>query len=130
MPEMFYRGDGRIDRFRGTSGHEDRPEDWIASVTSRFGTETDGMTRLPAGSLLAEGGAADPAAWLGPDHMARYGADTGLLVKLLDAGQRLPVHVHPDRSFAAEHLASPHGKTEAGIVVAAAPGTAMPLSFP
>jgi mannose-6-phosphate isomerase len=129
MPEMFYRGGGRIDRLRGTSGHEDRPEDWIASVTSRFGTHTDGMTRLPDGSLLAEAVAADPEAWLGAEHAARYGSDTGLLVKLLDAGQRLPVHVHPDRRFAAEHLASPHGKTEAWIVLEAEPGAAVYLGF-
>jgi mannose-6-phosphate isomerase len=128
-PTMFYRGDGRIDRLRGTSGHEDRPEDWIASVTSRFGTSTDGMTRLPDRSLLAEAVGADPEAWLGADHVARYGSDTGLLVKLLDAGQRLPVHVHPDRSFAAEHLASPHGKTEAWIVLEAEPGAAVYLGF-
>jgi mannose-6-phosphate isomerase len=125
MPEMFYRGDGRIDRLRGTAGHEDRPEDWIASVTSRFGTEADGMTRLPDGALLAEAVAADPRAWLGAEHVARYGSDTGLLVKLLDAGQRLPVHVHPGRRFAAEHLASPHGKTEAWIVLEARPGAAV-----
>jgi mannose-6-phosphate isomerase len=129
MPAMFYRGDGRIDRLRGTSGHEERPEDWIASVTSRFGSDTEGMTRLPDGSLLAEAVAADPKAWLGADHVARYGSDTGLLVKLLDAGQRLPVHAHPDRRFAAEHLASPHGKTEAWIVLEAEPGAAVYLGF-
>jgi mannose-6-phosphate isomerase len=129
MPEMFYRGDGRIDRLRGTSGHQDRPEDWIGSVTARFGTATDGMTRLPDGSLLAEAVAADPRAWLGAEHVARYGSDTGLLVKLLDAGQRLPVHVHPDRRFAAEHLARPHGKTEAWIVLEAEPGAAVYLGF-
>ncbi len=129
MPEMFYRGDGRIDRLRGTSGHGDRPEDWIASVTSRFGTDTDGMTRLPDGSLLAEAVAAAPEAWLGADHVARRGSDTGLLVKLLDAGQRLPVHVHPGRGFAAEHLASPHGKTEAWIVLEAEPDAAVHLGF-
>jgi mannose-6-phosphate isomerase len=129
MPEMFYRGGGRIDRLRGTSGHQDRPEDWIASVTSRFGTDADGMTKLPDGSLLAEAVATDPEAWLGAEHVARYGSDTGLLVKLLDAGQRLPVHVHPDRSFAAEHLASPHGKTEAWIVLEAEPGATVHLGF-
>ena len=95
MPEMFYRGGGRIDRLRGVCGHEDRPEDWIASVTSRFGAEADGMTWLPDGVLLAEAVAGDPWAWLGADHVARYGSDTGLLVKLLNAGQRLPVHVPP-----------------------------------
>ena len=129
MPAMFYRGDGRIDRLRGTSGHGDRPEDWIASVTARFGTETDGMTRLPDGTVLAEAVASDPEAWLGAAHVARYGTDTGLLVKLLDAGQRLPVHVHPDRSFAAEHLARPHGKTEAWVVLEADPGAAVYLGF-
>ena len=129
MPAMFYRGDGRIDRLRGTSGHGDRPEDWIASVTARFGTETDGMTRLPDGTLLAEAVASDPEAWLGAAHVATYGTDTGLLVKLLNAGQRLPVHVHPDRSFAAEHLARPHGKTEAWIVLEADPDAAVYLGF-
>jgi mannose-6-phosphate isomerase len=129
MPQMFYRGDGRIDRLRGTAGHEDRPEDWIASVTARFGTQTSGMTRLPDGALLAEAVAADPLAWLGAEHVARYGSDTGLLVKLLDAGQRLPVHVHPDRRFAAEHLASPHGKTEAWIVLEAESDAAVYLGF-
>ncbi|HLK76112.1 MAG TPA: class I mannose-6-phosphate isomerase [Streptosporangiaceae bacterium] len=129
MPAMFYRGDGRIDRLRGTAGHADRPEDWIGSVTARFGTADDGMTRLPDGSLLASAVAADPVAWLGAAHVARYGSDTGLLVKLLDAGQRLPVHVHPDRRFAAEHLARPHGKTEAWIVLEAAPDAAVYLGF-
>jgi mannose-6-phosphate isomerase len=129
MPAMFYRGDGRIDRLRGTTGHEDRPEDWIASVTARFGSQTDGMTRLPDGTLLAEAVASDPSAWLGAAHVAKYGSDTGLLVKLLDAGQRLPVHVHPDRSFAAEHLASPHGKTEAWLVLEAEPDAAVYLGF-
>jgi mannose-6-phosphate isomerase len=128
-PPMFYRGGGRIDRLRETSGHEDRPEDWIASVTARFGMAPDGMTRLPDGLLLAEAVAADPEGWLGAEHVARYGSDTGLLVKLLDVGQRLPVHVHPDRGFAAEHLASPHGKTEAWIVLEAEPDAGVHLGF-
>jgi mannose-6-phosphate isomerase len=44
-------------------------------------------------------------------------SDTGLLVKLLDAGQRLPVHVHPTRPFARDHLHSCYGKTEAWYVL-------------
>lgn len=128
-PPMFYRGAGWIDRLRGTSGHEDRPEDWIASVTARFGLAPDGMTRLPDGQWLAEAVAADPVGWLGAEHVARYGTDTGLLVKLLDVGQRIPVHVHPDRGFAAEHLASPHGKTEAWIVLEAEPDAGVHLGF-
>ena len=38
-------------------------------------------------------------------------------MKLLDAGQRLPVHVHPTRPFARDHLHSCYGKTEAWYVL-------------
>jgi mannose-6-phosphate isomerase len=81
------------------------------------------------GPLLADVIAADPVAWLGPEHVAGYGADPALLVKLLDAGQRLPLHVHPDRAFAAAHLASRHGKTEAWLVLEAVPDAAVYLGF-
>jgi hypothetical protein len=50
-------------------------------------------------------------------------------MKLLDTGQRLPVHVHPDRNFAAGHLASRYGKTEAWLVLEAAPGAVVHLGF-
>jgi mannose-6-phosphate isomerase len=51
--------------------------------------------------------------------------DVGVLVKLLDAGQRLPVHVHPSRQFARRHLDCPYGKTEAWYVLKAAPQSAV-----
>lgn len=129
MPAQFYRGAGRIARFRGDGAPEDRPEDWIGSATPRLRLAPDGITRLPDGTLLTDAITADPVAWLGSDHVARYGANPALLVKLLDAGQRLPVHVHPDRSFAAKHLASPYGKTEAWIVLEADPGAVVHLGF-
>jgi mannose-6-phosphate isomerase len=130
LPDTFYRGDGRIGRFRGVEvAGASRPEDWIGSVTARFGDGTAGMTRLADGSLLADVIADDPVGWLGAEHVARHGADPALLVKLLDAGQRLPLHVHPDRGFAAEHLGSPYGKTEAWIVLEADPGAVVYLGF-
>jgi mannose-6-phosphate isomerase len=43
---------------------------------------------------------------------------TGVLVKLLDAAERLPVHAHPGRRFAEAYFRSAFGKTEAWIVVA------------
>ncbi len=128
MPDTFYRGAGRIGAFRSVP-LPDRPEDWVASSTPRFGGGTSGMTRLADGVLLADVIAADPVAWLGAEHVARFGPDPALLVKLLDAGQRLPLHVHPDRGFAAKHLASPYGKTEAWIVLAAVPGAVVHLGF-
>jgi mannose-6-phosphate isomerase len=45
-----------------------------------------------------------------------------LLVKLLDAGERLPVHFHPGRAFARQELGLAFGKTEAWIIVSAEPG--------
>jgi mannose-6-phosphate isomerase len=65
---------------------------------------------------------AEPEALLGADHLRRFGPDPGLLVKLLDAGERLGVHAHPGRSFARARLGSPWGKTEAWIILAAEDG--------
>jgi mannose-6-phosphate isomerase len=81
--------------------------------------EYDGLSKLPDGRYLRDALAADPEQWLGPEHVEYFGASPALLVKLLDAGQRLPVHVHPNRAFAYRHLGSRHGKTESWIVVGA-----------
>jgi mannose-6-phosphate isomerase len=124
QPETFYRGAGRIAEFRNVSALPDRPEDWVGSVTSRFGLAPSGLSTLADGRLLAAAIAADSRWWLGPDR-----TDTGVLVKLLDAGQRLPLHVHPDRRFATAHLASPYGKTEAWVIVSARPGAYVHLGF-
>jgi len=128
QPATFYRGSGRLAAFRGLD-LEPRPEDWVASTTSRFGSAPSGLSTLPDGTVLADAIAADPLGWLGAEHVQRHGADPALLVKLLDAGQRLPVHVHPDRRFARTHLASGYGKTEAWIVLDAAPDAVVHLGF-
>lgn len=115
----FYRGGRLIERFRGLPPQAGNlPEDWVASTTTRYGASTRGLSRLPGGGLLRDAVAADPIGWLGPAHVAAFGAELEVLVKLLDAGQRLVVHVHPDRRFATEHLGCPHGKTEAWLVLA------------
>jgi mannose-6-phosphate isomerase len=53
----------------------------------------------------------------GRNTFSNFGSDSMLLVKLLDAGQRLPIHVHPNRRFAAEHLGRRHGKAEAWYIL-------------
>ena len=113
----FYLGGPAISEFRGIpSSDEHAPEDWVGSATSVFGSPTTGITVLPGGRTLPEALSADPEAFLGPRHLDRFGADPGLLVKLLDAGQRLPVHCHPDRAFARRHLDCPWGKTEGWVI--------------
>lgn len=117
-PERFYRGGARITAFRGEpSAAEREPEDWIGSTTTIAGEARLGLTELPDGRLLREAIAADPVYWLGRDHVERYGSDTRLLVKLLDAGQRLPVHAHPCDDWALAHLGSAHGKAEAWYIL-------------
>jgi mannose-6-phosphate isomerase len=117
-PERFYRGGAQISSFRGeTSDAAFEPEDWIGSTTTIFGEQDLGLTRLADGRILRDAVAADPGYWLGTEHAARWGDDVRLLVKLLDAGQRLPVHAHPDDAFAAEHLGYSHGKAEAWYIL-------------
>jgi mannose-6-phosphate isomerase len=132
-PRSFYRDAGRIAAFRrgetGPASGGYHPEDWVASTTARFQAAPAGLTVLPDGRLLADAIAADPVGWLGADHVARYGADPAILVKLLDAGERLPLHVHPDGRFATEHLASPYGKAEAWVIVDAVADAAVHLGF-
>ena len=96
----FYAGGARIAALRGLDPEDDHtPEEWIGSVTTTF-DGTRGLSRLADGRLVRDAVAAEPDAFLGAAHVARHGADPGLLVKLLDAGQRLPVHFHPGRAFA------------------------------
>jgi mannose-6-phosphate isomerase len=129
-PDRFYLGGARIAALRGEgSPGEHVPEDWVASTTTVAGTADLGLTVLPDGRLLRDAVAADPAGWLGPDHVSRHGEDIALLVKLLDAGERLPVHVHPDDDFARSHLGCRNGKTEAWIILSAEPGSRVYLGF-
>ena len=117
QPRQFYRGGAAIAAFRSQDDADRGPEDWVASTTTQFGKDEAGLSRLPDGRWLRDAVAADPEAWLGAEHVAEFGADTALLVKLLDAGQRLPVHCHPSDAFASAHLGCRHGKTEAWIVI-------------
>ena len=113
--DHFYAGGAKIAALRGiatTSTHQ--PEEWIASTVARAGESRIGLASTVEGDLLRDLVAADPKSWLGAPEAS---PDTGLLVKLLDAGQRLPVHAHPDRSFARQHLDCAHGKTEAWLVL-------------
>ena len=126
--DHFYRGGERIAALRGASVSTPvdaptateplrQPEEWLASTVARWGTDGVGLTSLPELGPLHELVANDPVVWLGPEHASRWGTSTALLVKLLDAGQRLPVHVHPNRQFASAHLGCQFGKTEAWVVL-------------
>lgn len=127
--DHFYRGGDRIGALRHGPGGPRRPEEWIGSTTARYGQAPAGLTVLPDGKTLAEEVSADPQAWLGPEHVDRYGSSAELLVKLLDLDQRLPVHLHPNRDFSRHHLGLAHGKTEAWYVLDAPAGAQVGVGF-
>lgn len=132
-PRRFYRGGERIFAFRGLEAAPDfdgyRPEDWIGSTARLFAEGGGGGTTLEGGLELSDAFAGDAEGWFGEAHVARFGGDPNLLTKLLDSGERLPVHAHPSREFAAAHLDCDHGKTEAWIVVVADPGATVWVGF-
>ena len=118
QPAHFYRGGLGIARLRGIpQPSETSPEDWVGSTTEMFGRPGVGLTRLDGGETLRDAIAANPDGFLGPDHVARYGVNPALLVKVLDTGERLVVHFHPGRDFAARYLGSRYGKTEAWLIL-------------
>jgi mannose-6-phosphate isomerase len=126
----FYRGGPAIEALRGIESRDDHaPEDWVGATSAAFGTQHEGMSRLADGRLLRDAVRAEPETFLGAEHVEQFGPDPGLLVKLLDAGERLPVHLHPGREFARRHLRSAHGKTEAWVIVDAQPGARVYVGF-
>jgi mannose-6-phosphate isomerase len=125
----FYAGGPRIAALRGLELESDHmPEEWIGAVNHMFASER-GLSRFEDGTLVRDAIEADPESYLGAEHVARYGSTTALLVKLLDAGQRLPFHFHPGRAFAREAFDSPFGKTEAWLVVEADEGASVWAGF-
>ncbi|KRE43889.1 class I mannose-6-phosphate isomerase [Knoellia sp. Soil729] len=132
-PRRFYRGGERVLDFRGVEATSDfdgyRPEDWIGSTARLFAEGGGGVTTLEGGVELPDAFAADAEGWFGTAHVSRFGGDPNLLTKLLDSGERLPVHSHPSREFAMSHLDCDHGKTEAWIVLVAEPGATVWVGF-
>ena len=127
--DHFYRGGDRIGALRHGPGGPMRPEEWIGSVTTRFGEAEQGLSKLPDGTFLKDAIASDPIAWLGEEHFSHFGLSIEVLVKLLDPDQRLPVHFHPNKAFAKQHLGLDHGKTEAWIILEAPAGAGVGLGF-
>ncbi|MFG2276092.1 class I mannose-6-phosphate isomerase [Streptomyces chartreusis] len=118
QPPRPYRGGDGISSLRGNTAPDAyRPEDFVGSVTTVFGEDHAGLSTLPDGRTLRHAIASDPEGFLGATHVARFGPQPELLVKLLDTAERLFVHLHPDDAFARQHLGLAHGKTEAWVVI-------------
>lgn len=124
-----WRGNGRIHGLRSLPVPSDaaEAEEWLGSTVRQRGEES--LSTLADGRHLADLVARDPVGWLGRAHVAEHGTDPTFIVKLVDAGQRLFLHAHPDRAFAHDHLASPYGKAEGWVILEADPGAVVHLGF-
>jgi len=120
-----YGGGAALDRWHGREGTNGMfPEDWAASTTraSNPGREeiVEGLSRVisMAGEpYLTDVIAQNPERFFGAAHLAAFGAKAGFLVKLIDAGERLTIQVHPDKQYAKEILHSDYGKTESWYIL-------------
>lgn len=104
-----YPGGSRIDALVSGQKTEDGqfPEDWLASTVRAF---NPGREDIVEGLGMTEDGV--PVTELAPDGLS-------ILVKLLDAADRLVIQVHPTRDFAWEAWKSKVGKTESWYILEA-----------
>jgi mannose-6-phosphate isomerase len=128
----MYRGGAMIDRLKSVVDPRDSefPEEWVGSTVqaSNPGThyrDGEGLAlvaaNLPAPVSLKHIIEQFPEQILGAQHVNTHGTSSALLVKLLDAAERLIIHAHPTKAFAKEHLNSCFGKTEAWFVLETRP---------
>ncbi len=121
-----YQGGRILDELAGKAEPQDShfPEDWIGSVTEACNPEApspnEGISTIRINgqsALFTDLIAGDPEYFLGRDHVARFGQQPMVLVKLLDAAVRLQLQVHPTAEFAQAYLNSNSGKAEAYYIL-------------
>jgi mannose-6-phosphate isomerase len=120
-----YNGGALIDAFQQGRTRPDgnTPEAWIMSTVVARGNnrpDKEGLSRMIISdektTLLSDLIRSDPALFLGEKLAEKYG-DMGILIKLLDACERLTIQVHPDKTFAKQELHSEFGKTEGWYIL-------------
>lgn len=115
-----YFGGKRIDAFKGNPTGEDSryPEEWLASAVTAFNPdcpkENEGLSRCLDGTFFKD---VVPA-----EKMS-------ILVKLLDAAERLVIQCHPTVEFAKTAFHSNFGKTECWYMVEPEPDAYVYLGF-
>ncbi len=124
-----YRGGRNLDIFLGKEEAEISvfPEDWISSFTEAKNKDYvagEGLSKvcvdgkeMPLTDLVT-------AEDFGPGR-----SEPGVLVKLLDAGERLGIQVHPTPEFSQKYFSSNHGKTECWHILSAEDNAAVYIGF-
>jgi mannose-6-phosphate isomerase len=121
-----YTGGKLIEQWQELDNPRDnnKPEEWLASIVearNKTYISGEGLSTV----LLADESeeklidliTADPEAFLGAEHVAKYGEHTAVLTKVLDAAVRLSIQVHPTKGYAHKYFKSDYGKTEAWYII-------------
>ncbi|WP_406684002.1 hypothetical protein N1F78_15110 [Seonamhaeicola sp. MEBiC1930] len=119
-----YEGGALIDKWKRSDSEidGDLPEEWIMSTVTARGKgrpEREGLSLIntPEGIIsLKDLIDSDKTLYLGEKIAEKYGT-TGVLIKMLDAKERLTIQVHPDKLYAKKMLNSNFGKTESWYVL-------------
>ncbi len=124
-----YRGGKALDAFLGKETQSDSfaPEDWISSFTeakNKDFIEGEGISRV-----LIDGEEVPLPDAISPNDFGIGRSESGVLVKLLDAGERLGIQVHPTPDFSLKYFSSPHGKTECWHILSAEKDAAVYIGF-
>ncbi|MDB5032110.1 type I phosphomannose isomerase catalytic subunit [Mucilaginibacter sp.] len=121
-----YTGGKLIEQWQGLNSpaDNDKPEEWLASVVEARNKNYipgEGLSTvlMPDGKTekLIDLIKTDSEGFLGEEHVAKYGAHTAVLTKVLDAAVRLSIQVHPTKAYAREYFKSDYGKTEAWYIM-------------
>ncbi len=112
-----YKGGKLLDEFLGKSDPHDTecPEDWISSFV-----EAKNKNYIPGEGIttVTVGGKEMPITEAVEDGDFGEGrTDSGVLIKLLDAAERLGIQCHPDPAFSRIHFGTDYGKTECWYVL-------------
>jgi len=126
-----YLGGKTLDSISGAAAPKDThfPEDWLLSTTRavNVGRESidEGVSQVITGEGIVPLTALldlFPEEILGKKHHAKYGKQTGFLLKYLDSSIRLHIQCHPTIPFAQKYLNSNSGKSEGYYILGIRPG--------
>ena len=119
-----YTGGSQIDKIHGIENSRDTqfPEEWIMSTVQ---ARNPGRENIEEGICYLDGQNMSlkeyietwPEETLGKDHLEKIGKTTGVLVKIIDAAERLTVQCHPNKEQALRLFNSQFGKTECWYIL-------------
>ena len=117
-----YKGGKMLDAYLGkdTAADTAYPEDWISSFVeakNKNYIEGEGIT-----TVIKDGAEMPITEAVTTEDFGEGRADSGVLIKLLDAAERLGIQVHPTPDFSRANFGTDYGKTECWHILGAREG--------